>query len=288
MLADGSSAAIPLTMSKHQDYSTLLGGAAKGLHAVRCIYFDDLADLRPEKAWEIALTLLGQCEAEPTKVDYMGKEVGSRRVKSTTFERRLQADPSLKLDSLAVMSAAADAISQVWEAPTYVGFEFRPGQAALFFYSDSLPNHSLADWACSDFLQSIEYAAAYAFDYALPFSPTAYFWGLGYSPNRRVGESTRADDDKLVYWRDNLNLGLRPSGGCVRDLYQQNLLTDAHLCRLVEALPLAEWIRRGDRGILEPVGGRWLWSLESKVIPRCRVALNKAGLLLSGRPLGAG
>jgi hypothetical protein len=263
-------------------YSTLLAGAADGLDAVRCIYLDDLEHLNAAKAWALALEVFEQCRVSPGKVGYTEGH-DAKHVTPATFERRV---PNLEIDSLTVAAATDDQISQVYEAPTYVGIDLRPGRSALFFYSDQLPNHSLADWATSDPIQSIGYAAAYAFDFALSFSPSAYFWGLGYSPNRRrLGEVTRTDVRRLECWGHNQRRGLRPSQGYLRDIYEQNLLSELHLTRSVGGTPLNRWIRETRTGSLDPVAGRWLWTLTPEEIHRSRFALNQAGLLLSGRDL---
>jgi hypothetical protein len=261
----------------------LLAGAAQGLTAVRCIYLDELREFDAEHAWSVALAIFVSCGAEPARVSYTQDGDDGRSVKPATFTRRLD---GLRADSVSVASAAIDEISQIYVAPTYVGVDLGAGRSALFFYSDNLPNHSLTHWAESDLLQSVGYSAAYAFDYALPFSPSAYFWGLGYAPNlRKFGEITSTDGARLECWRDNQRRGLRPSDGYMRDLYQQNLLSEVHLSKEVEGMPLAEWIQERDAGKLEPVGSRWLWSLEPEEIHRCRFVLNQAGFLLSGRPL---
>lgn len=269
-------------VSERPNYSTLLAGAADGLNAVRCIYFDDLVDFGVGEAWALALSIFERCGVSPGKVGYT-QGLEAKSLKPATFERRLT---NLEIDSLTVAVGMDDPISQIYEAPTYCGVDLRPGQSALFFYSDRLPKHSLGDWAASDLIQSIGYAAAYAFDFALPFSPSAYCWGLGYSPGqRKFGEVTRTDGRRLECWCHNQRRGLRPSDGYLRDVYEQNLLGDLHLSRTIEGMSLDSWIREGGRGSLKQVADRWLWSLTPEEIHRCRFALNQAGLLLSGRDL---
>lgn len=271
-------------MSERANYSPLLAGAADELDAVRCVYFDDLAPVSADEAWALALSVFDRCGIAPAKVGYLEPGADAKSIRPITFERRIA---DLRIDSLTVAGAADDPISQIYEAPTYVGVDLQPGRSALFFYSDALPHQSLADWATSDIFQSLDYSVAYAFDFALPFSPSAYFWGVGYSPNRRkLGEVTSTDGRRLECWSRNQRRGLRPSQGYLRDVYQQNLLGGPHLSRMIEGIPLGDWIRNHRVGGLEPVSGRWLWILEAAEIHPCRFALNQAGLLLSGRDLG--
>jgi hypothetical protein len=270
-------------MYPEPNYSPLLPGAADGLSAVRCIYFDGLRNLGIETAWTLATKIFDACGTEPASVSYAERGQDARRIKPETFQRRLNA---LQVDSIEVAGPANDEISQVYEASTYVGMDLATDRSALFFYSDKLPYCSLADWVATDPLKSIGNTTAYAFDYALPFSPTAYFWGLEYKPNRKVlGEVTPFAGARLECWRDNQRRGLHPSQGYLRDLYQQNLLGEVHLSRRVEGMTLAEWIPKCGGGTLQAVAGWWLWSLDSEDIPRSRRILDQAGLLLSGRSL---
>ncbi len=73
----------------------------------------------------------------------------------------------------------------------------------------------------------------------------------------------------------------------LRDLFQVNLLSEAHMAVAFDGLGrLNDWIpAQPGRGRLDSLGeGRWLWTLTDAEMVHVRPMLNAAGLLLSCNP----
>lgn len=112
-----------------------------------------------------------------------------------------------------------------------------------------------------------------AFDFPAAFGPSFYLSSIAFSPQGIAWDANQAYADRITRWRDRTARGkLSPSAGYFREVYEINLLTDAHLgapfknglfgefarsAGIVHSLPYCDGMHRWDvpRGTLQKVQG---------------------------------
>lgn len=112
-----------------------------------------------------------------------------------------------------------------------------------------------------------------------------WFYALGDSQWRGQDAQERHGAER---WRRHIAAteadGQSPFRGRFRDLYRLNFISDVHLARKVDQIPLKQWIlSRPDRGSLRQLSSsRWVWAVPTGRVAVLRDALREAGLLIVG------
>ncbi|MCC6126742.1 MAG: hypothetical protein IT426_17405 [Pirellulales bacterium] len=114
---------------------------------------------------------------------------------------------------------------------------------------------------------------------SMDLGPT--FFAMGGNIGTNLWGEDRKLADRIQKWSD---LGIEErcyEKGLLRDVYPWNFLTDTQLDRLIEGVPLREWIKLDEnRGIISYLeGNMWLWEVQEAQLLSVRIATENAGLI---------
>lgn len=117
------------------------------------------------------------------------------------------------------------------------------------------------------------------------FGPESYVAGIVQSPPGFIARGDEYEEHiRICRWGDVAMPKKVYLRGLVRDVFQHNYLTDAHLSRLVEGAPLNDWISHSHSGTLSALGeGVHLWVLEPTEIGSVRRVLCESGIIFDWR-----
>ena len=123
--------------------------------------------------------------------------------------------------------------------------------------------------------------------YGIGFTRACELDPEGYSIGMVVDRDEPTDEEldeeaRIAAWSETLFEDKVYRKGILRDLYPWNFLTKPHLAKMVNGVPLDEWIRQGTRRgtVGEFTAGMSFWEVARKDIPEIRQTLRAAGLIL--------
>ena len=276
----------------HRDspYAHLLRKAAPGLLTAACVHFDDIGDAPGTRDWwALAVDFFKSCGASVRVVKAsQANPNGLRRYRPRAFGKLLLTDfGGSILNSVEATDRAGSTVEDAHLPPTYSAARWSPGVRGMCFYSTGLGLDAALDWALNHVAGPLfqNTGAVYVFEYPLCFSPAAYFWGVGFSPNRAsCGALGPIDMTRMTNWRDHVVRGRRASQGFLRDVYPVVLLRSADVEHQVERRGLYEWVHEGGgvRGQVSRHGDWSVWRIPDVDLLAVQAQLDRSRVLLSG------
>jgi len=111
--------------------------------------------------------------------------------------------------------------------------------------------------------------------------PDIYACGMGTTSG--FSDEEMAEADRIGSWFRERLAGNRHLSGYLRDVYPLNVLSEPHLSRRVDGIPLAEWISQSQkRGTLRELpGNACVWRIDESNVDGVRAEMIKTGLLIA-------
>lgn len=136
---------------------------------------------------------------------------------------------------------------------------------------------------CSDLLAKSGPCYGAAFEFPAMYGPSCYFTSVSCIPKGESWQANRSHATRITRWRDRTRRDrFKPSDGYFREVYQTNLVTEAHLNMPFRDEPLRVFAEQvGDIQILPFCEGVFRWDIEQNILPQVQKAMETSGLVLS-------
>jgi len=235
------------------------------------------------KDWaEIALFYNKKLGLEPTSIGLSGDEFSGKITAFKKGYKKAEEQSFNGIDAISIYTETADDKDfafyyQVLMSISYSkrgGFKIYAGMDTSAAGKDELINEVILP-ICNLF------DVTYGYSYVMPpeKGPLSYGTGFVHVPE---GHPLSDAEEQLIFKWNHYTKTMKERKGKLRDVYEENLLTDEHLNQNVAGKSLKNWVLSDPlHGTLSDLAGRQYWKVDKDNLVQVRMKLQEDGLLIA-------
>lgn len=247
-------------------------------------FYDWSSEFSASAFYEVAVSFFSANGVEPDSGKlYVGKPTNSRILKYSTVAARIKKAEYANASYVGLYHTIPDYAQLAFGWDVTAGYHARMHRDMYFCCGVAIAQLGV-DYV-ADVIEQISNRTTltYGIGYSLPFQDGPDLYALGMSTGSDyTPEGNRAADRTCAWFRERIGQN-RHLQGYLRDVYPLNVISQPHLDKQVQGMPLREWIIASpERGTLRPLaGGAWLWRIEENQVVPIQAELESAGMLIA-------